>query len=58
MTQAAWTITSKRGTGEIVRHYCQPCANEVQTWSDGTLWSFKEQIDYRHGKQELDVQFE
>ena len=40
---------------ESVRHYCQPCANEVQTWADGSTWTFKEQIDYRLGRKTLDV---
>jgi hypothetical protein len=31
---------------------------EAQTWHDGTLWTFKEQLDYAKGVQKLDVQFE
>ena len=56
-TQAVWTITSKRGARLIVRNYCHPCAMEAQTWHDGTIWTFKEQLEYAKGDQ-LDVQFE
>lgn len=56
-TPAVWTITSKRGAKLIVRSYCHPCAMEAQTWHDGTVWTFKEQIEYAKGDQ-LDVQFE
>ena len=55
-TQAVWQITSKRGKKIVVRHYCHSCAMEAQTWHDGTLWTFKEQIDYAKGVQKLDVQ--
>lgn len=54
-TQAVWTIKSVMAGKESVRHYCQPCANEVQTWADGSTWTFKEQIDYRLGRKTLDV---
>jgi len=57
-TQAVWQITSKRFGKLVVRHYCHSCAMEAQTWHDGTLWTFKEQIDYAKGVQKLDVQFE
>jgi hypothetical protein len=30
---------------------------EAQTWHDGTIWTFKEQLEYAKGDQ-LDVQFE
>lgn len=53
-TQAVWQITSKRYGKLIVRHYCQPCANEVQEWPDGSTWTLKEQIDYAKGET-LDV---
>ena len=55
--QAVWQITSKRYGKLIVRHYCQSCANEVQAWPDGTIWTLKEQIDYAKGEK-LDVQLE
>jgi len=55
-TQAVWTITSFVHNKVIDRHYCFTCAKEAQTWHDGTTWSFKEQLDYKEGKQELDVQ--
>jgi hypothetical protein len=54
-TQAVWQITSKRFNKLVVRHYCQPCANDAQTWHDGTWWSFKEQLDYAKGHRPLDV---
>jgi hypothetical protein len=44
---AEWIVISespkRRGKR---RFYCQPCANEVQNWADGTFWSLKEQLDY------------
>jgi hypothetical protein len=55
--QASWQITSKRYGKLVVRHYCQSCANEVQAWPDGTIWTLKEQIDYAKGDK-LDVQLE
>lgn len=57
-TQAIWQTTSKRYGNVIVRHYCQPCANEIQQWHDGTTWTLQQQIDYAKGVQELDVRFE
>jgi hypothetical protein len=54
---AVWQITSKRYGKLVVRHYCQSCANEVQAWPDGTIWTLKEQIDYAKGET-LDVQLE
>ncbi len=54
-TQAVWTITSFVHNKIIDRHYCFTCAKEAQTWHDGTIWSFKEQLDYKEGKQQLDV---
>jgi len=57
-TQAIWQITSKRYGKVIVRHYCHPCAQDAQTWHDGTTWTFREQLEYAKGVQKLDVQFE
>ena len=57
-TQAIWQITSKRHGRVIVRHYCHPCAQYVQAWTDGSTWTLQEQIDYAKGVQKLDVQFE
>ena len=54
--QAVWTITSFVNGRVIERHYCYACAKEAQTRHDGTIWTFKEQIEYKEGKQELDVQ--
>ena len=54
--QAVWSITSITKGRVIERHYCYSCAKEVQTRHDGSIWPFKEQIEYKEGKQELDVQ--
>jgi hypothetical protein len=54
--QAVWSIRSERKGKVINRHYCFSCAKFVQTRHDGTQWTFKEQLDYGQGKQELDVQ--
>jgi hypothetical protein len=35
------------------RYYCQPHANEAQTWVDGTIWTFRQQLDYAKGKEAL-----
>jgi hypothetical protein len=56
--QAVWSITSFVHGKVIDRHYCFTCAKEVQLWADGSVWTFKEQLDFREGKQELNVQFE
>ncbi len=53
--QAVWTIRSERYGKVINRHYCYMCAKYVQTWWDGTLWSFKEQLEYTEGSMRLDV---
>ncbi len=53
--QAVWTITSFNKGKVIDRHYCYACAKEAQTRHDGTIWPFKEQLEYREGKQQLDV---
>lgn len=29
----------------ITRFYCQPCANEIQNWPDGTFYSLKQQLE-------------
>jgi hypothetical protein len=43
-----------------VRFYCQPCADEVQNWPDGTFWTLKEQlemaIDEFAGREKLNVE--
>ena len=56
--QAALTTKCVRHGKEIVRSYCQTCANEIQTRHDGTVLTLNEQIDYAKGKEMLDVQFE
>jgi hypothetical protein len=56
--QAVWWIRSETRGKVIDRHYCFACSTELQTWTDGQIWSFQQQLDYAKGKQELDVQFE
>ena len=53
---AVWQVTSHRYGKLIVRHYCQGCADYVQTWTDGSTWTLKEQIDYVKGLQAINVQ--
>jgi hypothetical protein len=44
---AEWIIISESPTRRGKRRfYCQPCANEVQNWANGTFWSLKEQLDF------------
>jgi hypothetical protein len=49
-----WTIISEyhKSKGEK-RHYCQDCANDVQTWADGTFWKLEEQANYLQGQDAL-----
>ena len=54
--QAVWTITSFVKGRVIERHYCFACAKEVQTRHDGTLWTLADQIKYKEGKQELNME--
>jgi hypothetical protein len=54
-SQAVWSIRSERYGRIIDRHYCFTCAREAQTWHDGTVWTFKEQLEYAEGKMTLDV---
>jgi hypothetical protein len=54
--QAVWSIRSERHGKVLNRHYCFSCAKECQTWHDGSMWTFKEQLDYAEGKYYLDVQ--
>ena len=53
--QAVWSIRSVRHGKVINRHYCFGCAKEAQTWHDGTMWTFAEQLEYAKGIQRLDV---
>ena len=39
----------------VTRSYCQPCSNELQTLSDGSIWTFREQLDYALRMEQLDV---
>lgn len=56
--QAIWWIRSERHGTVIDRHYCYACSKELQTWTDGEIWAFQDQIDYAKGMDKLDVQFE
>ena len=58
---AIWRVQSETPIRRAqVRFYCQPCANEVQNWPDGTFWSLKEQLDYAienfAGSEKLNVE--
>jgi hypothetical protein len=58
---AVWKVQSETPIRRAqVRFYCQPCANEVQNWPDGTFWSLKEQLDYAieqfAGSEKLNVE--
>lgn len=55
--QAIWQIISHRAGKTITRSYCYECSMEVQTRHDGSLWAFKDQIDYARKAEQLDVQF-
>ena len=54
MKPALWTIISEyhKSKGEK-RHYCQDCANDVQTWADGTFWKLEDQANYLQGQDAL-----
>ena len=55
---AVWKVQSETPIRKAqVRFYCQPCANEVQNWPDGTFWSLKEQLDYI-GSERMDPRLE
>jgi hypothetical protein len=55
MTPARWIVISetKERRGRM-KAYCQPCANEAQLDGQGKVWTFREQLDYALGKEELD----
>ena len=58
---AVWRVQSETPIRRAqVRFYCQPCANDVQNWPDGTFWSLKEQLDYAierfAGSEKLNVE--
>ena len=58
---AIWKVQSETPMRRAqVRFYCQPCADEVQNWPDGTFWSLKEQlqaaIDDFAGREKLNVE--
>jgi hypothetical protein len=54
-TPAIWAVVSETADkAGRTRYYCQPHANEAQTWVDGTIWTFRQQLDYAKGKEVLD----
>jgi hypothetical protein len=60
-TPAMWKVQSETPLRRAqVRFYCQPCANDVQNWPDGTFWSLKEQLDSAirdfAGREQLNVE--
>jgi hypothetical protein len=45
MSPAVWRVISESPLrAGITRFYCQPCADDVQNWPDGTFYSLKEQL--------------
>ena len=53
-TPAVWAVISESHERQgRTRYYCQPHANEAQLWHDGSVWTFREQLDYAKGKEEL-----
>jgi hypothetical protein len=54
-TPAVWLVISetKKHQGRQ-RNYCQPCANDAQLWHDGSVWTFRQQLDYALGKEAID----
>lgn len=53
-TPAKWIVISEtQERAGTQRAYCLPCAKEAQTWADGTLWSFKDQLAYAKEKETL-----
>ena len=55
MTPARWIVISetKERRGRT-KAYCQPCANECQVDGQGKVWTFREQLDYALGREQLD----
>lgn len=61
MTPAVWRVESESPTRRgIVRFYCQPCADDVQQWPDGTTYLLKDQlldaIKYFADRQKINVE--
>jgi hypothetical protein len=53
-TPARWIVVSETQSRlDFERAYCQECANEAQTWVDGSTWTFREQLNYALGKEQL-----
>ena len=55
MNTARWIVKSEtKARLDFERAYCLDCAKEAQTMPDGTIWTFREQLNYALGKQEID----
>lgn len=53
---AVWIVKSKSKKARMsVRHYCQECMIQLETWHDGSKWSMDDQVNYALGKEELDL---
>lgn len=53
-TPARWIVVSETQSRlDFERAYCQACANDAQTWVDGSTWTFREQLNYALGKEQL-----
>ena len=53
-TPAVWITVSEKINKGLRRAYCQPCSNDIQTWHDGTIWTFKQMQEYAKGIVKLD----
>ena len=54
-TPAVWQVISETQKHKgRTRNYCQPCANNAQMWHDGSIWTFRQQLDYALGKEAID----
>lgn len=52
---AVWQVVSEtKARKGMTRNYCQDCANFSQLRHDGTVWTFREQLDYALGKEKFD----
>lgn len=53
-TPAVWQVVSETAERRgMTKSYCQIHANEAQLRHDGTVWTFREQLDYALGKEKL-----
>ncbi len=52
-TPAVWITVSEKVNKGMRRAYCQTCANDIQTFVDGSVWTFKQMQEYALGKEKL-----